>query len=163
MPVPKNTARHGPDTRAGRVVLAHVLGPRPKHDTGCCYSGVPAQVARRAACSLKFLEHRDNHISDWTSFQSIYTGSNHQKFRIQDQAYEHTTIQATRNQIRSSDRNGPRLPEYKPPALGHQPPGTSRHQNSRVPEYQMSKQNYSLIEIDKSQTDTNPLWGYELF
>jgi hypothetical protein len=44
--MPKNIARHGPDTRAGRAVLAHMLGPRPKHDTNCCYLGVPFQLAR---------------------------------------------------------------------------------------------------------------------
>jgi hypothetical protein len=143
----------GPST--AQPIVIWVCQPR--------WPGVPRAIsARRAMCSSKFLEHRDNHRSDRTNFQSIYRRSNHQKFRIQDQAYEHTTIQATRHQIRSSNRNWHRLPEYMPPAPGHQPPGTGRHQNSRVLEYQMSKQNYSLIEIDKSQTDNDyakqPIW-----
>jgi hypothetical protein len=42
VPMPKNIARHGPDMRVGCPVLAHVPGPRPKHDTCCCYSSVSA-------------------------------------------------------------------------------------------------------------------------
>jgi hypothetical protein len=137
-------------------MLAHMMGPQPKHGTGCCYSGVPRAIsARRAVCTPKFLEHRDNHRSDRTSFQSIYTGSNHQKFRIQDQAYEYTTIQTTRHQIRSSKQKLTQITRIQ--VTSTRAPGIGRHQNSRVSEYQMSKQNYSLTEIDNSQTDTSPL------
>jgi hypothetical protein len=37
--VPEKKARHGPDNRSGRAMLAHMSEARPKHGTPYLYSG----------------------------------------------------------------------------------------------------------------------------
>jgi phosphoketolase len=85
-----------------------------------------AILTQHVVNNLKFSEHSDNHRSDRTSFQSIYTGSNHQKFRIQDHAYKHISHQAPDQIIRQKLTQITRIQ-----ATSTRAPGRHENQNTK--------------------------------